>query len=47
MPRRVTKKIGEVHQVTYEPTFFDKVKEVVGGFLVFIIVIGVIGSIFT
>jgi len=45
MPVRKSQKVGEIHRVTYEKTFFDKVKEVVGGFFVFLIVIGILGAI--
>lgn len=30
MPKKISRKIGEVHQVTTVPTFVDKVKEFLG-----------------
>jgi len=44
MPVRKTRKIGEVHHVTYEKTLFDKATEFVGRFLVVIVVLGLIGT---
>ncbi|MEE4538262.1 MAG: hypothetical protein V2J51_07205 [Erythrobacter sp.] len=47
MPKYVSQKVAEMHRVTKVPTFMDKVKEVASGFLMFIIIVGAIGAIFS
>lgn len=46
MPRIKREKIGSIYRETKEPTFFEKLCDVVGGMLIVIVVFNVLYAIF-
>lgn len=46
LPRKVRDKVGEIHRVRTEKTFWDEVVEFIGGLLLVAVIIGILVAIF-
>lgn len=46
LPRKVREKLGEIHRVRTEKTFWDELGEFIGGLIMVAVIIGILVAIF-